>query len=70
MYLVCLTNGIASSSSLIWIYMAIEYCSVPTVWCCCQQAKTQSSYSYEVKSSYGKQLEPNGIFEFLEKGRG
>ena len=44
--------------------------SAPTVWCCCQQAKTEKSYTYEVTSSYGKQLTVPGILGSLEMGEG
>ena len=44
--------------------------SVPTVWSCCQQGKTENSYRHEVTSSYGEQLMAPGIFGFLENGDG
>ena len=47
-----------------------DNCSVPAVWCCCQQAKTDNSCRYEVTSSYGDQLLATGILGFLEKGEG
>ena len=47
-----------------------DHCSVPTVWCCCQQAKTENSYKYEVTSSYGEQGMTAEILGFLEKRKG
>jgi hypothetical protein len=55
------------------IYMQLQHnCSVLTVWCHCQQAKTENSYRYEGTSSYGEQLttpEILGILERMGKGR-
>ena len=48
----------------------LDNCSVPTVRCCCQEAKTETSYRYKVASSYGKQLLKPGILGFMDKGEG
>ena len=46
-----------------------DNCSVPSVWCPCQQAKTENSYRYEV-TSFEKQLTTPGILGFLQGVKG